>query len=585
MKSFCHLALLTAFASACSSGPVRRTYQPEGSGLNSGSAQANPGYAATQKAEGIKKAQIEYSNGNYLASLEILDNMNAAVLKAGPRTEYWNLKGLSELASKNPAAAEISFRGALASNPNPEFAGYYLYNLASAYADEHKSPEALTTLNKIDLTKMESPDLRKIQMLKEKLARGETGSLMNNFATTTPTPSAEASPTATPARPVYSGPVNAKRIGLLLPLSGKYEAFGKKVQRAVELAFQNSPVVKNQEIELVPIDSGDTAASHQDALHKLIEEHQVIAVIGPILSKGVDALAERSDYYQSPIISMAQVQGPSSSFLYSCSISNEDQAAKMVQYAMDARGLKRFAILAPSNKPGEEMAQAFWDQVAAHGGSVKAYELYDPDLKDFREPVDKAVGLFYKETRAKEIKELADKREELKITKKTMKTIQYFELPPIVEFDAVFIADEAKTVGQIIPTFAYRNAKDLTYLGISSWNSPQLVTRAAEQAEGATFPVAFNTINPPNESKRFYDLYNATYSNPPGELDAVAYDTATAVLDVMKDRPSSRQEFSSKFSALTRVEGATGLIDVKNHHCARNLAIFQVKKGEFQVVR
>ena len=507
MKSQGLLFVLLAFVSACSSGPVRRTYQPDGSTQSNGTNTNPGGYTPTQKAEGVKKAQIEYNNGNYIAALEILDSMNAAKLKPAQRTEYWNLRGLTELANKNPVAATSSFKGALAANPNPEYAGYYQYNLASAYADDRKSDEALRVLNKIDATRMESGEQRKIQLLKEKLGRGETGSLMNTFATATPTPAqSDASPTPTPARPVYSGPVNPKRIGLLLPLSGKYESFGRKVQHAVELAFQNSAFVKDQQIELIPMDSGDTAASHQDGLHKLIEEQQVIAVIGPILSKGVEALADRSDYYQSPVVSIAQVQGPSSSFMYSCSISNENQAARMIQYATEVRGFKRFAILAPSNKPGEEMAQAFWDQISAKGGTVTAFELYEPNLNDFRQPVDKATGLFYKENRAKEIKDLADKRDELKITKKTMKTIQYFELPPIIDFDAVIIADEAKTVGQIIPTFAYRNGKDLPYLGITSWNSPQLVSRAAEQAEGAAFPVAFNTLNPPAGSKRFYDL-------------------------------------------------------------------------------
>jgi len=114
---------------------------------------------------------------------------------------------------------------------------------------------------------------------------------------------------------------------------------------------------------------------------------------------------------------------------------------------------------------------------------MRAFELYDPDLTDFREPVDKTLGLFYTETRAKELEELAEKRKELNITRKTMKTLQYFNLPPLVDFEAVFIADEARTAGQVIPTFAYRDAKGLRYLGISSWNSPQLIQRAGDLVE------------------------------------------------------------------------------------------------------
>lgn len=332
------------------------------------------------------------------------------------------------------------------------------------------------------------------------------------------------------------------------------------------------------------MDSGDSAASHLEALKKLVEVEKVIAVIGPLLSKGVDALSEKAAYYQIPLISIAQVQGPVSASLFSCSISTKDQAQKMASYAMDVRGLHRFAILAPSNKAGEEMAHAFWDEITAKGGEVRGFELYDPDLTDFREPVDKTLGLFYTETRAKELKELADKRKELKITKKTMKTIQYFTLPPIIDFDAVFIADEAKTVGQIIPTFAYRDAKNLSYLGISTWNSNQLITRSGDQAEGATFPVSFNTLNPPQETKNFYDLYNKTYSSYPGELDAIAFDAAAVAIKALGENPSTREEFKFKLETLGNIEGATGMISIKDHRCSRDLALYTVKKGKFEVV-
>ena len=582
MRSTLLLALFCAIVSACSSGPVRRRYDngtlpnAQATPAQTNPAAGNSAGVSSGKTDYVKKAQSEYSAGQYTTALDTLKIVNTTKLKAGPRTEYWNLRGLTELAVKNPEAAEISFKNALSVNPNPEYAGYYQYNLASAYADSKKSEDALHVLNLIDLPKMESPDQRKVAMLKEKLARGETGSLITAATSATP------APTATPFKEAYNGSVNAKRVGLLLPLSGKYEAFGKKVQRAVELAFQNSDIAKSREVELITIDSGDSAITHQEALKKLIEENQVISVIGPLLSKGTEALAERSDYYQVPVVSIAQAQGAAAPHLYSCSISTQDQATKMVTYAIKTRGFKRFAILAPSNKSGEEMAHAFWDEVIAQGGEVKAFELYEPGLSDFRQPVDKTLGLFYTDTRARELKELADKRKEMNITKKTMKTIQFFELPPIVDFDAVFIADEAKTVGQIIPTFAYRNAKNLSYLGITSWNSTQLVARAADQAEGAAFPVAFNTLNPPAETKRFYDLYNATYNSPPGELDAVAYDTALAVLDVMNQRPVSREDFNEKIQQLGNVDGATGKFSIKDHRCARDLAIYTVKKGQFE---
>ena len=157
--------------------------------------------------------------------------------------------------------------------------------------------------------------------------------------------------------------------------------------------------------------------------------------------------------------------------------------------------------------------------------------------------------------------------------------------PSAPDFDAVFIADEAKTAGQIIPTFTYRDAKNLKYIGITSWNSSQLVQRAQDQAEGAIFPVAFNTIEPTNDTQAFYDLYTSTYNSTPGELDALAFDAASLILKGLKNSPSSRDELRVILENTSGVQGATGEFSIQDHRCSRKLALVQVVKGKFEVLR
>lgn len=573
LKTNLHLTGLSIFAalflSACASTtPARKTV--------SGKPEVQ---AANPTSDLLKRARAYYGKGDYVKSSNAAAQIDELKLRPVERTDYWNLRGLLKLAEKNPQAAIPDFHRAIEENMRPEFAGYYEYNLASALHDSGKSEEALNRLNTIRVEQLDPMDQKKVATLKEKIEKIKSNP---GIADSSGLALSTASPTATPAR--YDGPVRPLRIGLLLPLSGKYETFGKKAQKAIELAFQTSTDSRAKSYELIPIDSGQSINAHELALKKLVEEEQVIAVIGPLLSNPLDALTLRAAYYQIPIISIAQGSAPISPDLFSCAISLKDQAEKIAEHAIKTRGFKRFAILAPSNKAGTEIANLFWDQVEALRGEVKAFELYDPEIRDFREPVDKTLGLFYTETRREELAELAKKREELKITRKTMKTIQYFSLPPIVDFDAVFIADEAKTVGQIIPTFAYRDAKNLAYLGISSWNSTQLVSRAGDQAEGASFPVGFNTINPPEETKRFFELYSNTYDASPGELDAIAFDAAALVIKTLSSEPDNRAEFIEKLENVGSTVGATGIVKMKEHRCTRNLPIYMVKRGQFQLV-
>ncbi len=579
------------FVTACSSEPVKKTHTP----FN------EPTKTNQPKSNLVSKAQALYQKNDIKGATKILEGAYLGDISIKERSEYWNLKGLIALGGKKFDLASQNFRRAIEENLVPEYRGYYQYNLATALHGSSNYQESFDILSAIDLSAIDQPQQNKVLFLKEKVSK------MMDFAKkkveVKPTvndekKATEAAVSLTPSTEpkldekgmltspeiVYTGEVSRKKIGLLIPLTGKYESFGKKVQRSVELALQHSTDSRAKDYELVAEDSGDNAESQVKALQKLVEEDRVIAVIGPVISKGIELLAKKSVFYQVPMITLAQVQSPTASHLFFCSVSNKDQTLQTVQYGMTSKGFRKFAILAPSNKPGEEMAQTFKDEVLARNGEIAHLEFYDPNITDFRSAVDKVLGLADLKKRANELKELEEKRRELNITRKTSRTAQYYNLPPIIDFDAVFIADEAKTAGQIIPTFAYRDAKNLKFIGISSWNSSQLIQRAQDQVEEAIFPVGFNTIKPSTDTKAFYDLYSSNYNAAPGELDALAFDAASLVIKAMSGGPSTREEMRMMIETTKEVQGATGEFTIKEHRCARTLPLARVYKGKFEII-
>ncbi|MBU6155210.1 MAG: hypothetical protein KGP28_12975, partial [Bdellovibrionales bacterium] len=112
----------------------------------------------------------------------------------------------------------------------------------------------------------------------------------------------------------------------------------------------------------------------------------------------------------------------------------------------------------------------------------------------------------------------------------------------------------------------------------------QLVQRAGDLVEGSFFPVAFNIRNPPESTRRFYDLYSTTYNSHPGELDAVAFDSAAILIKGLSNSPASRSELTKILEDLKGIEGATGEISMDSHRCARNLTLYGIKKGAFEVL-
>src|SRR5690606_30944453 len=127
------------------------------------------------------------------------------------------------------------------------------------------------------------------------------------------------------------------------------------------------------------------------------------------------------------------------------------------------------------------------------------FETYSPKETDFRTVVDKLVGLYYQDARKREMEALVQLREQEGITRETHRTEKYFHLPPIVDFDAVFIPDVARVVANILPTFAYRDVENVQFLGVATWNSPDLLKRAQRYAENSAFVDIFHVNSPSPE--------------------------------------------------------------------------------------
>lgn len=377
--------------------------------------------------------------------------------------------------------------------------------------------------------------------------------------------------------------VDTKTVGVLLPVKGKFATFGIHNLQAIELAFNifNSRV-PDPGYSIVIEDSGETPDTALRALNRLVQKHHVAAVIGPLLSKGADQVAKRAEELGVPLISLSRhADENTDNYAVQGGLTLQLQAYAMARYAIQSLGLQRFAIVAPRNKVGQETARYFWDAVESMGGQITGSEQYAPDETDFREVVDKLSGLYYTDARQKELDALAKLRKENKITKRTRKTEQYYALKPIVDYQAVFIADDPKVAAQIMPTFAYRDVDKVQFLGTSAWNSPELVARAQSYAEGALFVDAFYPSSASVRTRRFIDSFKATFGDAPSGMDAMAYDAAEVIRRALKaagDR-FSRAELLEKIKNIQGYHGVTGLISYKDGQLLRDLKVLTIRNG------
>lgn len=451
-----------------------------------------------------------------------------------------NVMGLSYLNLKLPEQA--IYQLGLACEGQPQNL-YYQYNLAVAQTEAKQYSLASETLKKIPYASLNPAHQQKYSALVQHLDILLAQSLPKTPDQIKAEQLALSSASNQPSTPVQSStvtnaplaPLESNKIGLLIPQSGNHTDFFKPLLQRIQNYFSKQPEAP----QLVIRDSGETPESTQEALSKLYYEDHVLGVMGPFTSKGIESVTQKATDLHCPLITLTQwTQSQASDYVTNAGLTAKKQAETIAQFSLQTLGLKKFAILHSQTKFGEQYARYFTDTVTSLGGEVVGTASYSDGETDFRQAVDKLTRRNDTAHRQEELVALAKKREELKITKRTSKTEMYYSLPPIVEFEAVFIPDDVKTFTQAIPTFAYRDVDHMKFLGVSLLNQPELVSRL----KGTRPEIYFSG----------------------GDLEDLVEIASESVLTAHKNHSGSREDFIDDLKKSNRLNTNLPVMTLKN---------------------
>jgi hypothetical protein len=224
-------------------------------------------------------------------------------------------------------------------------------------------------------------------------------------------------------------------------------------------------------------------------------------------------------------------------------------------------GMRRFAVLYPDDGYGRDFKNVFWDEVEQFESAIVGVEKYTPDAVDWQRPIRKLVGLHYL---APEQRELLDERDKLlrypNRNAERLAAPELQDLPPYVDFDALFIPDAAEKVGLILPQLRFFDVQDVVFIGTSEWNDPKLVQIAGRQATGSVFASAFNTTSEHPKVRLFLERHRAAYGDDPDILGALAYDAAALLRRLIESSRGMTREQLRRLLLDTRdYDGVSGL--------------------------
>ncbi|MBI5590061.1 MAG: penicillin-binding protein activator [Deltaproteobacteria bacterium] len=362
-------------------------------------------------------------------------------------------------------------------------------------------------------------------------------------------------------------------IGCLLPLTGTYEAYGKKALKGIELA-QNQFALLNPDPPLtILIKDTESDPQKTTAAVKELAESGVAAIIGPVAT--ADIAAAEAQKYDIPIITLTQKDqitriGPS---VFRNFMTPGAQTDAIVAFTAKKLGLSRFAILYPDEPYGINFMNLFKEQVESAGCRVVAIQAYDPIQTDFRETLQK----------------LSSRYSPVPDSAKSSGAGKRMEPAPDAmpssseEFEALFIPDSPQKLAVIVPQLAYGNLRPSYLLGTNLWHSPKLIHTGGPSVQGSILPDGFFAESTSETVQQFVRIFQNAYKESPGYIEAVSYDTAMMMFQIISN-PNTLFR-ASIIKELLRPDGYSGVTGNfrfnTDREVQKKLFLLQIKGEEF----
>lgn len=389
-------------------------------------------------------------------------------------------------------------------------------------------------------------------------------------------------------------------IGVAVPLSGQFKRWGEVILQGIALALP-----EGSGLTVVVRDTRGEPDGAAAAIEHLVLEEQVILVVGGVSSSEAERAAATAEELAIPFISLSRQENVTDAgpYVFQNMLTASAQARALADLFMGKRGMRRFGLLYPTIPYGTELANAFWDEVEARGGEVRAAEHYLVDRTTFTPLVKAMVGRLHAEERPEFVetaKEIAKREPDPFRRRKALEKL-VDGLPPIVDFEAILVADFARNVKLIAPALAvedvitipclpeelkrlekYAERKDksadksadkraprrelvaVQLLGGNGWGGDPSLFDAGPGGAGrhvrcSIYVDGFFAGSARPETRRFAEAYRKRYDAEPTILEASAHDAVKMVKQVLEQqKPQTRAALRDGLAGLRGFPGATG---------------------------
>ncbi len=377
-----------------------------------------------------------------------------------------------------------------------------------------------------------------------------------------------------------------KVIGVILPMSGRYQSVGKEMLKGIQISFGIWNQNRDSNFRLSIMDSEASAERTKIAFDQIMKEDRPIAIIGGLISKTAEVIVSKSEDYKVPSFILSQKSGLTNSKRYAFQGANsiDFYTEVIASTAYKVMGIKKMAVL-KSNEPfSSEYSDSFIKNYTKIGGEIIDTIEYDLSQKYALPSTIKAlVQLDNTEGREEEFEVAMEKWKNSKKGRGAGSTPRLEDvLEPKIEFEGLFIADGAKTAGLIASTLAYFDVENIPLIGTHLWNSPDLVQRGQRFVEGAVFATSYydQLVQDSLCGRTYSKVFNEPISSysykglEAGQILRSAY---------INDGASSRRALMQSISGMSTFQGCLGEVQKHKQNFLKPLFLLSVKDKQISM--
>lgn len=346
------------------------------------------------------------------------------------------------------------------------------------------------------------------------------------------------------------------RVGLLVPLTGRYAALGAEIRRGAEMALFQAA---NKTVQLLFLDTMGGKKAADAAMTGI--ENDVDIFIGPLFTPAVLAARSVAAQHQIPMLLLSNNRAVVAPDSWLLGYLPEQQLDGLLGHAVGL-GKSKFAIIAQD--------AAFGQRLLAHATSR---------LNDF--------GL---QPEAVRILSDSEVKDEISLKQAIREFSRYQplasdQLPADSPYDSVIFAGDPEFALRIAPLLAYYDVGPdrALFLGNALWNQAQLLNEPSLQ--GGVFAIRTSQFD-----SKFIASWQAIWRQTPGELSRLGFDALALVAALSKtDNGQIRSNpgyWAKKLVTRKGFQGYSGafrlLPDGSN---VRAYELRQIRNGQSQLIK